>query len=515
MTQAERRIPEFARIGEEDKAPAVLLPYQQRWVADKSPVKICEKSRRVGLSWAEAADDSLYAASASGGDVWYIGYNYDMAREFVNDCANWSRQYQLAADAVEEEVFQDEDKDILSLRIKYASGHRITALSSRPTNLRGKQGRVVIDEAAFHDDLDGLIKAAMALLMWGGEVRIISTHFGDANPFNELINEVRAGNRPYSLHRITLDDALEEGLYKRICLKLGRDWSQGAEDKWRQDLVDFYGPAADEELFCVPSQGTGVYLTRAIIERCMRDDIPVLRWSCNNDFVTMPDHIRQAEARDWCKANLEPLLVKLDPKRAHYFGEDFGRSGDLTVIFPLAEQQDLRYRAPLVVELRNVPFKEQEFILFYILDRLPRLAGGKMDARGNGQYLAEVTVQHYGEIIEAVMLSESWYREEMPRFKSFFEDGTWEIPKDADHLEDYRAFQMIKGVAKIPEGRTKGKDNGQRHGDAGVAGALAVSATRIEAVEYAYHPVTPATSRHYDETAIKCTNGFGRIQGAF
>ena len=507
--------------GDTQRAPMVLLPYQQRWIADDSQVKVCEKSRRVGLSWAEAADDTLYSASLSGDDVWYIGYNLEMAREFINDCGDWAREYDKAASEIEECVLVDEDKEILALRINFPSGHRITALSSRPTNLRGKQGRVVIDEAAFHDDLDGLIKAAMALLMWGGQVRIISTHDGDANPFNELINEIRAGKVPYSLHRITLDDALEQGLYRRICLKLGRPWSQEAEDAWRADLVASYKEHADEELFCVPSQGKGTYLSRAIIERCMRQGIPVLRWACKSEFATYPDHIRKAEALDWCKEFLEPLLRKLDPKRCHYLGEDFARSGDLTILFPLAETQGLKYRCPFVVELKNVPFKEQETILFYILDRMPRLAGVKMDARGNGQYLAEVTVQRYGEKVEAIMLTETWYREEMPRFKSFFEDGTFEIPADADHMDDYRAVKMNKGVAKIPDagGRTKGKDGNMRHGDAAIALALAVSATRMVIADYAYEAVGKGQGKERPEVdldrPVRCTMGVKRIQGAF
>lgn len=57
---------------------AVLLPYQRDWIADTSQVKVCEKSRRIGLSWAEAADAALTAASASGMDVLnkqtYYGY---------------------------------------------------------------------------------------------------------------------------------------------------------------------------------------------------------------------------------------------------------------------------------------------------------------------------------------------------------------------------------------------------------------------------------------------------------
>jgi len=513
-----RNIPEFAIVGAHgmrpEQAPMVLLPYQQRWIADNSQVKICEKSRRVGLSWAEAADDTLYAASLSGDDVWYIGYNLDMAREFINDCGDWAREYNKAASEVEECVLVDEDKEILALRINFPSGNRITALSSRPTNLRGKQGRVVIDEAAFHDNLDGLIKAAMALLMWGGQVRIISTHDGDANPFNELIQDIHAGKVPYSLHRITLDDALAEGLYQRICLKLGREWSPEAEARWRADLVAFYKEHADEELFCIPSQGKGTYLARVIIERCMREDIPVLRWGCDHAFATLPDHIRKAEALDWCKEYLLPLLSRLDPKRAHYFGEDFARSGDLTIFFPLAELINLHYRAPFVLELKNVPFKEQELILFYILDRLPRFAHACFDARGNGQYLAEVAMQRYGEArITQVMLSEAWYRAEMPRFKSFFEDGVIEVPQDADHMTDYRAVKMQKGVAKVPEAHTQGADGNQRHGDVAIGCAMAVSATRIGYSEYGYQSVKktdPDLPRD-----IHTNHGVGRQQGAW
>ncbi|MEP7041863.1 MAG: hypothetical protein ABI843_02305, partial [Dokdonella sp.] len=71
-------------------APAVLLPYQQRWVADSSPLKVSEKSRRTGLTWAEAADDVTVAArtkAKQGMNVHYIGYNMDMAIEYIEACA--------------------------------------------------------------------------------------------------------------------------------------------------------------------------------------------------------------------------------------------------------------------------------------------------------------------------------------------------------------------------------------------------------------------------------------------
>ena len=87
------------------RSPAAFLPYQQKWAADESPVKVYEKSRRIGISWAEAGEDALLAASEHGMDIWYIGYNKDMAQEFIEDAAQWARHYSLAASEVEEFVF--------------------------------------------------------------------------------------------------------------------------------------------------------------------------------------------------------------------------------------------------------------------------------------------------------------------------------------------------------------------------------------------------------------------------
>jgi phage FluMu gp28-like protein len=196
-----------------DAPPPVLLDYQQAWIADDSQLKVSEKSRRTGLTWAEAADDVLIAAAAKnagGMNVYYIGYNQDMAIEYVEACGMWARVFNHAASAVEEGIWEDDgdDKHIKTFTIKFPdSGHRIVALSSRPANLRGKQGVVVIDEAAFHDKLGELLKAALALLIWGGKVRVISTHNGEQNPFNQLINDIRAGRRKGSVQRITFTGA--------------------------------------------------------------------------------------------------------------------------------------------------------------------------------------------------------------------------------------------------------------------------------------------------------------------
>ncbi|MEL4293008.1 phage portal protein family protein [Shewanella xiamenensis] len=148
----------------------VLLGYQKRWIADESPLKIAEKSRRTGLTWAEAADAALTAGAArgqGGTNHFYVGSNKEMAREFIDAAAMWAKVFDKAAGEIQEEMFVDDGQDgkeILTFAIYFASGFKIQALSSNPSNLRGMQGNVTIDEAAFHDRLAEVLKAALAPL---------------------------------------------------------------------------------------------------------------------------------------------------------------------------------------------------------------------------------------------------------------------------------------------------------------------------------------------------------------
>ena len=122
---------------EKPSLESILLHYQRQWLTDRAPVKVYEKSRRIGITWTESADAALNAARRGGTDWWYIGYNKEMALEFVEAAAGWARRFSHAARTIEEIVVADEDKDIFAYRIRFASGHKIVALFSRPSNLRG------------------------------------------------------------------------------------------------------------------------------------------------------------------------------------------------------------------------------------------------------------------------------------------------------------------------------------------------------------------------------------------
>ena len=95
-----------------DVPKAALMAYQQLWVVDPSPLKVIEKSRRTGLTWGEAADDVLTAAtvrSAGGQNVYYIAYNQDMTIEYIQACAMWARAFNYAATEVEEGFWSEEE----------------------------------------------------------------------------------------------------------------------------------------------------------------------------------------------------------------------------------------------------------------------------------------------------------------------------------------------------------------------------------------------------------------------
>ncbi len=481
----------------------LLLGYQKLWIADDSQLKIAEKTRRCGLTWAEAADNALIAStrkSDGGSDVFYIGSNKEMAREYIDAVAMWAKAFNYAASEIQEEVFEDEDKDILTYVIYFASGFKVKALSSNPKNLRGMQGVVVIDEAAFHEYLAEVLKAALALTMWGAKVRVISTHNGAENLFNELIIDSRAGRKRYSVHTITIEDACRDGLYQRICQVTKQTWSPEKEREWIDNLLNDTASEEDalEEYFCVPKNGSGTWLSRALIERQMSETTPIIRLEANADFGLTPEYKRYKEINDWCEKELAPALATLEPNLLHFLGEDFARSGDRTSFVVLAQQQNLVKSVRLIVELGNMPYKQQEQIVLYILQRLPLFSGAAFDARGNGGYLAESAKDSYGTLIDCVQLSEKWYRENTAPFKAALEDGELQdIPKDADILADLRSFQVVKGVPRIPDKRTKSTDGKtKRHGDTAISLLLAHYASR-QLVQMPVKPLSrkPRSSR--------------------
>ena len=505
----------------------VLLGYQQRWTDEADPVAVVEKGRRIGLSWADAARSVLYAAEGRG-DVYYQSYNKDMTETYVTDCQEWGRRFHRALSEVIVEDVEVEGVRVLDrdgerqqrFRVRTESGRDIIALPSNPRSARSK-GRpgdmLIIDEAAFCDELQELLTAALGITNWGGRVRIISTHAGDESPFNELVNDVRSGRLPYALHRITLDDAIADGLARRVCTVKGDAWTADYAARWRRELFARYADPehANEELLCIPRRSSGVWLSRALIESRMVE-APVVRFAGDGAFNALPEPARARVIEEWLRDEIDPLLDDLTPERRHVMGTDFARSGDLTVMLPLEIGEKLLRTCPFLVEVRNTPYRQQEQIAARLCDRLPRFGGAAFDARGNGGYLAEAMADRYGSLIEPVMATEAWYREHMPPYKAAFEDGTIRLPRDDDVLTDHRAVRLVRGVPRVPESRER-TAGGQRHGDSAIAGALAMYASRRDGgpIEYAAGDPPAAVAAMDEWLGGRPGQGSGRLFGGW
>ena len=352
------------------------------------------------------------------------------------------------------------------------------------------QGVVIIDEAAFHDDFWGVLKAALALLMWGGRVVVISTHDGADNPFNELIGEIRGGQRKGVVQRLTLKDAIAHGLYRRICLRTGKTWTAEGEAAWEADLRNTYKDAAEEELDVVPAKGSGVFLPRATVEACMSPAYAVVRLVPGKDFDTaggllagpgapIGDAVRDAVRAwreawidEWIERVLAPVVATFDPHARSFFGQDFARSSDLSVIACGQEDAQLVLHNRLGIEMLGVPFWAQFRILVWLCRTLPNWSAGKMDARGNGQQLAEDMVEEFGaDRIEGVMATQAIYLARMPRLKARFEDRTLLIPRSDGVLDDLRLVKLVRGVPMVVDRIDAKADGakGKRHGDYAIA----------------------------------------------
>lgn len=517
-------LPERARNLPDNLNPfdeGVLMKHQVEWLKIQTDIKACPKGRRTGITFAESFDAVLTAAAskeARGMSVFYIGDTKEKGLEFIGYCAKFSRVIAEAQgqgiSQIEEFLFEDqndkgETRQITAYRVRYSSGFQIVALSSRPENIRGLQGKVIIDEAAFHPNVQGVIEAATALLIWGGRISVISSHNGKSNPFNQFVNEINAGTfgEDAKTLTITFDDAVANGLYERVCFMQGKEATLEGKKQWYSKIRKAYGSrkaAMREELDAIPRDGSSVCLPGIWIERAMPEVRTVLRLTLSDDFKEQTEDERKAWVAEWIEHNLEPELQKLDKRKQHGAGQDYARHRDFSYIMPFYIEQDLRRVIPFTIEMHNVPARAQEQILWYMLDRLPRFGGIAMDATGTGETLAEYTADRYGEhMVHQIKLNQKWYGLWTPKLIGAFEDNMIDLPRDENLKNDCSAIEEVDGIHMVVKARKKDLKDSElyRHGDGAVAAILAwfASLHLTSAIEFIALPTSEELEMRVDE----------------
>lgn len=430
---------------------ALLILYQALWVQDKARLKGGEKSRQIGWTWATSYEivstQSLVDARL---DTWISSRDDIQARLFLEDCKGFANVLQVAAQDLGERVIDDGGHSAYVLQ--FANHTRAHSMSSNPDAQAGKRGRRVLDEFPLHPDPRKLYAIAYPGITWGGSMSFFGTHRGTANFFNQLIIEVRHKGNPkgISLHRVTLQDALEQGFLFKLQGKLPPDDERQAMDE--AAYFDFIRAGCpDEETFlqeymCCPSDDASAFLSYELIDGCKYG----------------PDEA-------WQKT-LSQLASSANPL---YLGGDIARVRDLTVFWIIEALGGLRPTVH-VVALQNVPFEEQEHRLYQLLE-LPPLRRACIDNSGIGRQLVERAQKRFGEYrVEAITFTPAVKEELAYPLRAGFEDRSVRIPDDRAIISHHRAVR--KETTAAGNVRFVAEANAEGHADYFWAHALALHA---------------------------------------
>lgn len=393
-----------------------FLPYQRRWIEDRSRLKIMEKSRQIGLSWATAyacvrrqaasgtqavRTQSHLPTAPQGGtskttgntntsptrkpaapapllDTWVCSRDETQARLFLDDCRAFAKILNLGAHDLGDPLLQEGGRGN-ALSLAFGNGSAIHSLSSNADAQAGKRGTRVLDEFALHPDPRRLYAIAYPGITWGGQLEIISTHRGRHNFFNTLIEEIRHHGNPkgFSLHRVTLADALDQGLLTKLKTKLPPDdYRQEMDEGEYYDFIrsGCADPATfAQEYECQPADDDTAFLEWEWLESCEYAKSENWQWD-----GSIGDGSAHSAATD----------------REFFLGVDIGREHDLTVFWLLERVADL-LRTRAVRCLQSVPFAEQEAVLATFM-AIPSLRRAAIDQSGLGRQFAERASARYG-----------------------------------------------------------------------------------------------------------------------
>ena len=446
----------------------LLLPYQQAWDADGSRLKLMQKSRQIGISWGTAlAIVKRTAAKDALNDQWVSSRDDIQARLFLEDCKLFASLFdKLAVDMGM--VFLEDEAKTSAYVLRFANGKRIHSMSSNPDAQAGKRGGRVLDEFALHPDPRKLYSIAYPGITWGGQLEIISTHRGSANFFNELVEEVvhRGNPKGFSLHTVTLQDALDQGFLYKLQQKLPQnDERQSMDEAAYFDFIRA-GCASEEqflqEYMCVPADDEGAFLSYDLIAGC---------------------EYRASEDWELTAANASPSGHEL------YLGMDVGRNHDLTVLWLLERVSGVRFSRRVVV-MQNKTFAEQEAVLYALL-ALPGLRRACLDASGLGMQLAERAQERFGRYrVEGIKFTGPVKEELAYPLRAAFEDKSVRIPKNDAIRADLRSIRKTTTAAGNIRFEADRGPGG--HADRFWALALALHAASGQQDDWAFMPAIAA-----------------------
>ena len=452
-----------------------FLPYQEAWINDDSPLKVAEKSRRVGFTYASSYRMfQKCMRRGKGFTQWVSSRDRLTAQELIRDyIAMWCKLANVAAQGLTGEDIQviDTEKDITAFVCTFPNGARIVSLSSTPEAFAGKGGDVFLDEVDLHRDSGALIDMAYPCIMWGNQLEMVSAYRVDGSkdtPFARLVAEAKKDNPQHaSLHRVTIHDAVAQGLVEKINAKSGR--SQTREEFLQQTRAGCRTLAAWESQFeCKVQDAGGKLLPTKILAPCempAEEIAAIERRYPNAPRFAGYDIARRRHASawsEWLQVGVTYFLV---------YRETF---------------HDMEFEA------------QRKFIEAKMCRAERRISRLAMDATGLGMETAEWAAKKWPGRVDPVNLESHRRHELCMMFQDWFNTANARIPADPVLREDYQTPVLktaANGNVRVSVPEFENGEGETSHCDEFMAGVLARSAADAGGAE----PAMQATAEIDDD----------------
>lgn len=434
-----------------------FLPYQVEHILDDGLAVIEEKSRRIGITYANSYKHCRRRVrSDMKRDLWFSSADDSAAFEYAQYCRQWCELIQASVRQILDTPEDSAGVKFNNYIVEFPNGSRINCMSSNPKRFRSKGGDVVLDEFSFHGDAAEMFDAASPCTTWGYTIELLSTHNGENSEFNEFIKKILKVNRGEAtfdslkmLHwhhrKTTIVDAVNQGLAEKV-YKLSKPdpaarkrFLKECRARCRND------DAWNQEYMCVPSTEESTLIPYDLYIACQQTDCLKPAAKCG--------------------------------KGPFYMGFDIARTKHKTVFWVDELVGDVLVCRALV-RMHNVPYGAQQQMAedLMIQYNIVRACG---DATGLGDMLVERLQERFGATrVEKVRFSAPVKDAMASRLLGQMQDKRRRVPDDIECRESFHAVR--KTVAANGNVRYDTTQHDEEHSDefwaAGLAGEAANTA---------------------------------------
>lgn len=437
-------------LTELDGRPLRLEPYQIRFLNDRSPARVVNKSRQIGFSTVIAAEALHKAATTPAFKANFISINQTEAADKIQIARTLYH-------SIPEELSTTEPPLRPSLyansemELSFHLPPNVSELISQPASaaIRGGKKDIYFDEFAHVRDSKKLYQAALPAITRGdGRISVISTPLGQSGLFYDICT--KTDDYPeYSRHAVPW---WECGI---MCMS--PEHQAEAMARWGEmdtrTRVELWGSPKIKMIF--KSFGTDVQGFSTEYEATFVDEL-----SSYYPWSLIVDAVEDDEFKEWSQGSHIPIGWS-DPKGEISIGVDLAKERDesvFTVVETIGEGEDAQ-RYPRYIYATQDPYEKQWATLEKLIGRV-KARRVTIDQTGVGNvFIEKARASKFSGVIEGVVFTNKNKEEWATRLKGDFQLGNVHLPRHGELMRQIHNVQRIKTEAGFYKFSGKPRDD--------------------------------------------------------